>query len=58
MPIERSKSDYTIVNWARWDENPLLHFWHQLSKRRFWSYVAANLEENHAGSMPVYCRLA
>ena len=57
-PTDRSRSDYDIVNWARWDESPLLHFWHQLSKRSFWSYVAANLEANHAGSMPVYCRLA
>ena len=57
-PIDPSRSDYAIVNWARWDEHPLLHFWHQLSKRSFWSYVTANLEANHAGSMPVYCRLA
>jgi hypothetical protein len=57
-PNDRSRSDYAIVNWARWNEIPLLHFWHQLSKRSFWSYVTANLEANHAGSMPVYCRLA
>jgi hypothetical protein len=57
-PTDRSRSDYAIVNWARWDEHPLLHFWHQLSKPSFWSYVTGNLEANHAGSMPVYCRLA
>lgn len=54
----RKGSDYAIVNWARWDESPLRHFWHQLSKKSFWSYVTANLEANHAGSMPIYCRLA
>ena len=57
-PIDRSRADDAIVSWARWDERPLLHVWHQLSKRSFRSDVTANLETNHAGSMAVYCRLA
>jgi hypothetical protein len=57
-PLDGEKSDYAIVNWARWDENPLLHFWHQLSKKSFRSYVVANLEANRASSMPIYCRRA
>jgi hypothetical protein len=58
VPLDGEKSDYAIVNWARWDVSPLQHFWHQLSKRSFWRYVTANLEANRAGSMPIYCRLA
>jgi hypothetical protein len=58
VPLDGEKSDYAIINWARWDASPLQHFWHQLSRRSFWSYVTANLEANRAGSMPIYCRLA
>lgn len=58
VPLDGEKSDYAIVNWARWDENPLRHFWRQLSKKSFWRYVTANLEANRAGSMPIYYRLA
>ena len=58
VPRRGENDDYAIVNWARWDEHPLRHFWHQLAKRGFWRYVTANLETNHAGSMPIYCRLA
>jgi hypothetical protein len=58
VPLEGERSDYTIINWARWDSRPLNHFWSQLSKKSFWKYVAANLEVNHAASMPIYCRLA
>jgi hypothetical protein len=58
VPLEGERSDYAIVNWARWDESPLRHFWRQLAKRSFWRYVPPNLEANHAASMPIYCRLA
>ena len=58
VPLEGEPADYAIVNWARWDENPLLHFWHQLAKKSFWRYVTPNLEANHAVAMPIYCRLA
>jgi hypothetical protein len=57
-PLDGEASDYALVNWARWDEHPLRHFWHQLSKRSFWRYVTANLDANRAASMPIYCRLA
>jgi hypothetical protein len=57
-PLEGEPSDYAVVNWARWDEHPALHFWHQLHKKSFWNYVTENLEANHAGSMPIYCRHA
>jgi hypothetical protein len=57
-PLEGEPADYAIVNWARWDEAPLAHFWHQLSKKSFWNYVVANLDANRAASMPVYYRLA
>jgi hypothetical protein len=57
-PTDGAPSDYAIVNWARWDSSPLRHFWSQLSKKSFWKYVTANLDANHAASMPIYCRLA
>jgi hypothetical protein len=56
--LEPEQFDYAIINWARWDIGPVRHFWHQLSKWSFWSYVTVNLERNRAGSMPIYCRLA
>jgi hypothetical protein len=58
VPVEGEKCDYAIINTARWDSGPLAHFARQLSTRTFWSYVVANLEANHAASMPIYCRLA
>ena len=58
VPEGGEEADYAIINWARWDESPLRHFWHQLSKKSFWRYVTANLDANHAAAMPIYCRLA
>jgi hypothetical protein len=57
MPSTHEPSDYTLVNWASWNVNPIRHFWHQLSKRGFWRYVTRNLDEHRAASMPLYCRL-
>ena len=57
-PLEGESSDYAIINWARWDSPPLLHFANMLARPSFWSYVAHNLDVNHAASMPIYCRLA
>jgi hypothetical protein len=57
-PLDASASDYTIVNWARWDSSAPRHFWRQLSKRSFRTYVLANLEAHQGVSMPIYCRLA
>ncbi|MDO8540713.1 MAG: hypothetical protein Q7S40_09785 [Opitutaceae bacterium] len=58
VPEEGGKSDYAIINWARWDVSPLRHFWTQLTKPSFWRTVPRNLDANHAASMPIYCRLA
>lgn len=58
LPLAGEPADYAIVNWPEWDTTPLHHFWNQLSKQRFWRYVAANLEANQAASMPIYCRMA
>jgi hypothetical protein len=58
MPMDGEAAEYAIVNWASWNVNPMRHFWHQLAKRSFWRYVTANLDVNHAASMPIYCRLA
>jgi len=57
LTIEDERSDYALVNWARWDASPSAHFWRQLSRRSFWRYVAANLNANQAASMPIYHRL-
>jgi hypothetical protein len=57
-PDATGVSQYAIVNFARWDTNPLHHFWSQLSKPSFWRYVTANLDANHAAAMPIYCRIA
>src|SRR5262249_58151303 len=29
VPLEGERSDYAIVNWARWDESPPRPFWRQ-----------------------------
>jgi hypothetical protein len=58
VPVDSAESDYAVVNWARWGVSPLRHFWSQLSKKTFRSYVTANLEANRAASMPIYYRLA
>jgi hypothetical protein len=58
VPEPGEKSDYAIVNWARWNVSPLRHVWHQLTKKSFWNYVTKNLEANHAAAMPIYYRRA
>jgi hypothetical protein len=58
VPAEGESSPYQIVNWARWNERPILHFWHQLSKRELLELRCGQLDANHAGSMPNCCRLA
>jgi hypothetical protein len=57
-PLAGENADYAIVNWARWEVNPITHFAGMLLKPSFWKYVTANLDANNAASMPVYCRLA
>lgn len=57
LPLEGERSDYTIINHARW--NGLVRFlWRQITKKSFRTYMQANLNENHVGSMPVFYHLA
>jgi hypothetical protein len=57
LPLEGERSDYTIINHARWDG--LLHFmWQQMTKRSFRTYMQANLDANHVGAMPILYHLA
>lgn len=57
-PLDGQRSDYTFVNFARWDERLPRFLWQQLSTKSFRSYVLANLDANQVGSMPVLYRLA
>jgi hypothetical protein len=42
IPLEDERSDYVIINHARWDS--LLRFlWHQFSRKSFKTYMQANL---------------
>lgn len=57
LPLEGEQSDYTIINHARW--NGLLSFlWQQVTKKSFRTYMQANLDGNHVGSMPIFYHLA
>ncbi len=57
LPLEGERSDYTIINHARW--NGLLSFmWQQLTKKSFRTYMLANLDMNQIGAMPVLYHLA
>ena len=57
-PVNSGQQDYPIVDWVRWDAHPIAHFAGMLCKPSFWRFVVANLDANHAASMPIYCRLA
>ena len=57
LPLEGEQSDYTIINYARW--NGLLSFMvRQLAKKSFRSYMQANLDVNHVGAMPILYHVA
>ncbi len=57
LPLEGEPSDYSIINYARW--NGLLSFmWRQLTKKSFRSYMLANLDANHVGAMPILYHIA
>ena len=57
IPLEGERSDYTIINHARWDG--LLSFlWQQFTKKSFRTYVQTNLDANHVGAMPILYHLA
>jgi hypothetical protein len=56
LPLEGEQSDYSIINYARWDG--LLSFmWRQFTKESFRSYMLANLDVNHVGAMPILYHL-
>lgn len=57
-PLAGERSDYAFINHARWDESLPRFLWQQLTTKSFRTYVLANLEANHVGSMPVLYRLA
>ena len=57
-PLEGEKSDYLLINHARWDGNLLLFLARQLPKRTFRSGMLANLKAHHLAAMPVLYRLA
>jgi hypothetical protein len=57
LPLEGERSDYTIINYARWDG--LLSFmWQQLTKKSFRTYMLTNLDVNQVGAMPILYHLA
>ena len=57
-PLEGEKSDYVIINHARWDGSLPAFAARQFTKKSFRTYVLANLDANHVGAMPVLYRIA
>ena len=57
VPLD-GESDYVAINNARFDEGLPSVIARQMSKKRFRSYVQANLEANRVGAMPILYRLA
>jgi hypothetical protein len=57
-PLEDEKSDYVIINHARWDGSLLGFVARQFAKKSFRTYMVANLDANDVGAMPVLYRLA
>lgn len=57
-PLEGEKTDYVMINHARWDGSLPLFMARQLPKKSFRSYMLANLTAHHVASMPVLYRLA
>jgi hypothetical protein len=57
-PLEGEKSDYVMINHARWDHNLAMFMARQLPKKTFRSYMLANLAAHHLAAMPVLYRLA
>jgi hypothetical protein len=52
------ESEYAFVNHARWDYGVPGLALRMFTKPSFRSFVQANMNENHTGSMPILCRLA
>jgi hypothetical protein len=57
LPLEGERSDYTIINYARWD-GVLSFMWQQITKKSFRAYMQANLDVNNVGAMPIFYHLA
>lgn len=57
-PLEGERSDYVLINHARWDGSLPSFMARQLPKKTFRSYLLANLKANHMAAMPVLYRLA
>lgn len=57
VPQEGEQTDYSFINFARWDMSLPRFLWHQVTTKSFRSYVLANLEANRVGSMPILYRL-
>lgn len=57
-PLEGERSDYVMINHARWEGSLPVFMARQLPKRTFRSYLLANLKANHVAAMPVLYRLA
>jgi hypothetical protein len=57
-PVEGEKSDYVMINHARWDGSLPVFAARQLPKKTFRSYMLANLTAHHLAAMPVMYRLA
>jgi len=56
--VEGEKSDYVMINHARWDHSLPMFAARQLPKKTFRSYMIANLAAHHLAAMPVLYRLA
>jgi hypothetical protein len=57
-PLEGERSDYVLINHARWNGSLAAFLARQLPKKTFRSYLLANLKANHVAAMPVLYRLA
>lgn len=57
-PLDGEKSDYVMINHARWDGSLPMFVARQLPKKTFRSYMVANLRAHHVAAMPVLYRLA
>jgi len=57
-PLVGEKSDYVMINHARWDRSLAMFAARQLPKKTFRSYMIANLTAHHLAAMLVLYRLA
>jgi hypothetical protein len=57
-PLAGERSDYVLINHARWDGSLPAFLARQLPKKTFRSYLLANLKANHVAALPGLYRLA